>query len=89
KIHENSSIGVLLCRDKDDEVVEYMPKPLTPTLALILGVIDLVTVAPTPNVLISGIAQPRVFAEVSLFSSVGLGLTSSGVKDCPLLALLE
>ena len=44
-----------------------------PNLALTLGVIDLVTVAPTPNVLISGvIAQPLVFTEVWLISSLGL-----------------
>ena len=49
-----------------------MPKPLIPTLALILGVIDLVTVAPTPNVLISGvIAQPLDFTGFWLVSSVG------------------
>lgn len=33
KPHENPSIGVLLCRDKDDEVVEYaMSRNLSPTL---------------------------------------------------------
>jgi len=33
KPHENPSIGVLLCSDKDDEVVEYaMSRPLSPTL---------------------------------------------------------
>ncbi|MFZ2889327.1 PDDEXK nuclease domain-containing protein [Sulfuricurvum sp.] len=33
KQHENPSIGVLLCRDKDDEVVEYaMSRHLSPTL---------------------------------------------------------
>jgi len=31
--HENPSIGVLLCRTKDDEVVEYaMSRPLSPAL---------------------------------------------------------
>lgn len=33
KPHENPSIGVLLCRDKDDEVVEYaLSRSLSPTL---------------------------------------------------------
>jgi len=33
KAHENPSIGVLLCRDKDDEVVEYaLSRNLSPTL---------------------------------------------------------
>lgn len=33
KPHENPSIGVLLCRDKDDEVVEYaLSRNLSPTL---------------------------------------------------------
>jgi predicted nuclease of restriction endonuclease-like (RecB) superfamily len=33
KTHENPSIGVLLCRDKDDEVVEYaLSRNLSPTL---------------------------------------------------------
>lgn len=33
KEHENPSIGVLLCRDKDDEVVEYaLSRNLSPTL---------------------------------------------------------
>lgn len=33
KPHENPSIGVLLCRDKDDEVVEYaLSRHLSPTL---------------------------------------------------------
>lgn len=33
KTHENPSIGVLLCKDKDDEVVEYaMSRSLSPTL---------------------------------------------------------
>lgn len=33
KSHENPSIGVLLCRDKDDEVVEYaLSRHLSPTL---------------------------------------------------------
>jgi predicted nuclease of restriction endonuclease-like (RecB) superfamily len=33
KPHENPSIGVLLCRDKDDEVVEYaLSRDLSPTL---------------------------------------------------------
>lgn len=33
KPHENPSIGVLLCKDKDDEVVEYaMSRSLSPTL---------------------------------------------------------
>ncbi|MCX5773503.1 MAG: PDDEXK nuclease domain-containing protein, partial [Fusobacteria bacterium] len=33
KLHENPSIGVLLCSDKDDEVVEYaMSRHLSPTL---------------------------------------------------------
>lgn len=33
KAHENSSIGILLCKDKDDEVVEYaMSRSLSPTL---------------------------------------------------------
>ncbi len=33
KPHENPSIGVLLCRDRDDEVVEYaMSRSLSPTL---------------------------------------------------------
>jgi predicted nuclease of restriction endonuclease-like (RecB) superfamily len=33
KPHENPSIGILLCRDKDDEVVEYaMNRHLSPTL---------------------------------------------------------
>jgi RecB family endonuclease NucS len=32
KPHENPSIGVLLCRDKDDEVVEYaLSRTLSPT----------------------------------------------------------
>jgi predicted nuclease of restriction endonuclease-like (RecB) superfamily len=33
KPHENPSIGVLLCRDKDDEVVEYaLSRVLSPTI---------------------------------------------------------
>ncbi|MFM7438345.1 MAG: YhcG family protein [Snowella sp.] len=33
KIHENPSIGVLLCRDKDDEVVEYaLSRSISPTV---------------------------------------------------------
>ena len=33
QVHENPSIGVLLCRDKDDEVVEYaLSRNLSPTL---------------------------------------------------------
>jgi predicted nuclease of restriction endonuclease-like (RecB) superfamily len=33
KLHENPSIGVLLCRDKDDEVVEYaLSRNLSPAL---------------------------------------------------------
>ncbi len=33
KPHENPSIGILLCKDKDDEVVEYaMSRSLSPTL---------------------------------------------------------
>ena len=33
KAHENPSIGVLLCRDKDDEVVEYaLSRSLSPTV---------------------------------------------------------
>lgn len=33
KPHENPSIGILLCKDKDDEVVEYaMARTLSPTL---------------------------------------------------------
>jgi predicted nuclease of restriction endonuclease-like (RecB) superfamily len=33
KTHENPSIGVLLCRDKDDEVVEYaLSRSLSPTI---------------------------------------------------------
>jgi predicted nuclease of restriction endonuclease-like (RecB) superfamily len=33
KTHENPSIGVLLCRDKDDEVVEYaLSRSLSPTV---------------------------------------------------------
>ena len=33
KPHENPSIGVLLCRDKDDEVVEYaLSRHLSPTM---------------------------------------------------------
>jgi hypothetical protein len=33
KPHENPSIGVLLCKDKDDEVVEYaLSRSLSPTL---------------------------------------------------------
>jgi predicted nuclease of restriction endonuclease-like (RecB) superfamily len=33
KTHENLSIGVLLCRDKDDEVVEYaLSRSLSPTI---------------------------------------------------------
>lgn len=33
KQHENPSIGILLCKDKDDEVVEYaMSRSLSPTL---------------------------------------------------------
>jgi predicted nuclease of restriction endonuclease-like (RecB) superfamily len=33
KPHENPSIGVLLCRDKDDEVVEYaLSRSLSPTI---------------------------------------------------------
>jgi predicted nuclease of restriction endonuclease-like (RecB) superfamily len=33
KPHENPSIGILLCRDKDDEVVEYaLSRHLSPTL---------------------------------------------------------
>ena len=50
-----------------------------PNLALTLGVMDLVTVAPTPSVLISGvIAQPLVFTGVSLASSVGLDSSGFG-----------
>ena len=31
--HENPSIGVLLCRDKDDEVVEYaLSRSISPTI---------------------------------------------------------
>jgi hypothetical protein len=34
KPHENPSIGVLLCRDKDEEVVEYaLSRNLSPTMA--------------------------------------------------------
>ena len=33
KPHENPSIGVLLCKDKDDEVVEYaLSRSLSPTM---------------------------------------------------------
>ena len=33
KAHENPSIGVLLCKDKDDEVVEYaLSRSLSPTM---------------------------------------------------------
>lgn len=33
KPHENPSIGILLCRDKDDEVVEYaLNRSLSPTM---------------------------------------------------------
>jgi hypothetical protein len=33
KPHENASIGVLLCRDKDDEVVEYaLSRSISPTV---------------------------------------------------------
>ena len=33
KMHENPSIGILLCRDKDEEVVEYaLSRNLSPTL---------------------------------------------------------
>jgi hypothetical protein len=33
KTHENPSIGVLLCRDKDEEVVEYaLSRNLSPTM---------------------------------------------------------
>jgi hypothetical protein len=33
KPHENPSIGVLLCRDKDNEVVEYaLSRHLLPTM---------------------------------------------------------
>jgi YhcG PDDEXK nuclease domain len=33
KPHENPSIGVLLCRDKDDEVVEYaLSRSISPTV---------------------------------------------------------
>ena len=33
KTHENPSVGVLLCRDKDDEVVEYaLSRSLSPTI---------------------------------------------------------
>ena len=33
KVHENPSIGVLLCKDKDDEVVEYaLSRSLSPTM---------------------------------------------------------
>ena len=33
KPHENPSIGILLCRDKDEEVVEYaLSRNLSPTL---------------------------------------------------------
>lgn len=33
KLHENPSIGVLLCRDKDDEVVEYaLSRSISPTV---------------------------------------------------------
>jgi RecB family endonuclease NucS len=33
KQHENPSIGILLCKDKDDEVVEYaLSRSLSPTL---------------------------------------------------------
>ena len=33
KQHENPSIGVLLCKDKDDEVVEYaLSRSLSPTM---------------------------------------------------------
>jgi RecB family endonuclease NucS len=33
KIHENPSIGILLCKDKDDTVVEYaLSRSLSPTL---------------------------------------------------------
>ena len=33
KPHENPGIGILLCRDKDDEVVEYaLSRHLSPTL---------------------------------------------------------
>ncbi|MCI5209280.1 MAG: DUF1016 family protein, partial [Candidatus Electrothrix sp. ATG2] len=33
KDHENGSIGILLCRDKDDEVVEYaLSRSLSPSI---------------------------------------------------------
>ena len=33
KVHEKPSIGVLLCKDKDDEVVEYaLSRSLSPTM---------------------------------------------------------
>jgi dethiobiotin synthetase len=33
KSHENPSIGLLLCKSKDDEIVEYaMSRQLSPTL---------------------------------------------------------
>jgi len=33
KSHENPTIGILLCRDKDDEVVEYaLNRSLSPTM---------------------------------------------------------
>ncbi|MFV5367480.1 PDDEXK nuclease domain-containing protein [Acinetobacter junii] len=33
KPHENPSIGVLLCRDKDEEIVEYaLSRHLSPTM---------------------------------------------------------
>jgi YhcG PDDEXK nuclease domain len=33
KPHENPSIGVLLCRDQDDEVVEYaLSRSISPTI---------------------------------------------------------
>ena len=35
KPHENASIGVLLCRDKDDEVVEYaLSRSISPTVVV-------------------------------------------------------
>ncbi|MEM7038897.1 MAG: PDDEXK nuclease domain-containing protein, partial [Bacteroidota bacterium] len=33
KAHENPSVGIILCKDKDDEVVEYaMSRNVSPTL---------------------------------------------------------
>ena len=33
KPHENPSVGILLCRDKDDQVVEYaLSRNISPTL---------------------------------------------------------